>query len=371
MNTNTSPWRAASRPARASTTTNHMTSGTAQRFGRAPGYPLFLAALDAGRQRPESTPARVKVAQSIVGALTVWLIGVIAWRAAGARAGVWAAAIAAIYPPLVTLPAYTLSETVFSAVALASALVIQLSADRATQGRWRGAGLAAIGGALTGLGALIRPAMLLYLPLVGLWFLWRRRPVPAAILALAAIAVITPWTLRNLRVHERFVLIASEGGVTFWTGNHPLARGEGDLAANPALKEAELALRQAHPGLSPEALEPVYYREAIDWIAGHPLAWAELLARKLFYTVVPIGPSYAVHSARYRVASAGPYVLVLPFAIGGVRSALAQSAPSDVAVAARSFIGARGSGVFPPGAISDACHRSRNHHRCRRAGWPF
>ena len=128
----------------------------------------------------------MKVAQSIVGALTVWLIGVIAWRAAGARAGVWAAAIAAIYPPLVTPPAYTLSETVFSAVALASALVIQLSADRGTQGRGRGAGLAAIGGALTGLGALIRPAMLLYLPLAGLWFLFRRRPVPAAILVMAA-----------------------------------------------------------------------------------------------------------------------------------------------------------------------------------------
>ena len=297
-------------------------SGTAQRFGRAPGYPLFLAALDAGHPRPQSTPVRVKVAQSIVGALTVWLIGVIAWHAAGPRAGVWAAALGAIYPPLVTLPAYTLSETIFSAVALASALVIQSSADRATEGQWRGAGLAAIGGALTGLGALIRPAMLLYLPLVGLWFLWRRRVVPAVIVALAAIAVITPWTLRNLRVHERFVLIASEGGVTFWTGNHPLARGEGDLAANPALKEAELALRQAHPGLSPETLEPVYYREAIGWIAGHPLAWAELLGRKLFYTIVPVGPSYAVHSARYRVASAGPYVLVLPFAIAGVRRLL-------------------------------------------------
>jgi 4-amino-4-deoxy-L-arabinose transferase-like glycosyltransferase len=297
-------------------------SGTAQRFGRAPGYPLFLAALDAGRPRPESTPARVKIAQSIVGAVTVWLIGVIAWQAAGARAGTWAAAIAAIYPPLVTLPAYTLSETVFSAVALASALVIQYSAERVSDRRWPGAGLAAIGGALTGLAALIRPAMLLYLPLVVVWFLVRRRAGPAMVLALAALAVITPWTLRNVRVHERFVLIASEGGVTFWTGNHALARGEGDLAANPALKEAELALRQAHPGLSPEALEPVYYREAIAWIAGHPLAWAELLARKLFYTIVPVGPSYAVHSARYRVASAGPYVLVLPFAIAGVRRLL-------------------------------------------------
>jgi hypothetical protein len=120
-----------------------------------------------------------------------------------------------------------------------------------------------------------------------------------------------------MRVHGRVVLIASEGGVTFWTGNHPLARGEGDLAANPDLKEAELAFRRAHPGDSPEALEPLYYREAFGWIAAHPLDWAALEARKVFYSVVPAGPSYAVHSLRYRVASVAPYLLVLPFAVAG------------------------------------------------------
>ena len=161
--------------------------------------------------------------------------------------------------------------------------------------------------------------MLLYLPLALAWLLFRRRPALALAMVVAAVAVITPWTLRNMRVHERFVLIASEGGVTFWTGNHPLARGEGDLAANPDLKLAELAFRKAHPGLSPEALEPVYYRDAFGWIAGHPLDWARLLARKAFYSVVPAGPSYAVHSARYRVASVAPYLLVLPFAVAGAR----------------------------------------------------
>ena len=105
-------------------------SGTAQRFGRAPAYPLFLAALDAGRPVPAATPARVKVAQSLVGALTVWLIGLIALYAGGPRAGVWAAGIAAVYPPLVSLPAYALSETLYSGVALAAAFVLQLAIDR-------------------------------------------------------------------------------------------------------------------------------------------------------------------------------------------------------------------------------------------------
>ena len=108
------------------------------------------------------------------------------------------------------------------------------------------------------------------------------------------------------RVHGRFVPIASEGGVTFWTGNHRDATGEGDLAANPRLKEQNVAFRAAHAGLSEEALEPLYYRDAWRFIAEDPAAWIGLLGRKLFYTVAPIGPSYQLHSPRYRLASRSP-----------------------------------------------------------------
>jgi hypothetical protein len=164
---------------------------------------------------------------------------------------------------------------------------------------------------------LIRPAMLIFAPLALLWLVKRRHAAATAVFAVAFVVVLAPWTLRNLRTYDRFVLIASEGGVTFWTGNHALAVGEGDLAANPALKAADLALRNAHPGLSAEALEPLYYREALAWIASNPLDWLWLELRKLFYLVVPIGPSYALHSARYRLASSVPYLILLPFAIAG------------------------------------------------------
>lgn len=299
-------------------------SGTAQRFGRAPGYPIFLAALDAGRPVPEATPAIVKLAQSVVGAFTVWLIGIIALRAAGRRAAMWAAWIAALYPPLVALPSYALSETLYSAVALAAAYAVQVAADTATKNRsvdaHRGAiARATLGGVLAGIAALIRPAMLFYLPIATAWLLYRRQLPVAIAVAAASLATIAPWTVRNYVVYDRVVLIASEGGVTFWTGNHPLARGEGDLAANPDLKRAELQFRQSHPELSSEALEPLYYEDAFRWISAHPVEWAGLLLRKMFYTIVPAGPSYAVHSARYRVASVAPYLLVLPFAIAGMR----------------------------------------------------
>src|SRR5262249_13884777 len=45
--------------------------------------------------------------------------------------------------------------------------------------------------------------------------------------------------------------------------------------------------------------------------------WAALEARKLFYTVVPVGPSYKVHSRLYYGASLVSYLGLLPFAIAG------------------------------------------------------
>jgi hypothetical protein len=160
--------------------------------------------------------------------------------------------------------------------------------------------------------------MLFFLPLAALWLAWRREWRGLALMGLACAVIIAPWTARNAREHGRFVLVASEGGITFWTGNHPLAIGEGDLAANPQLKRQNVALRARHPGLSPEELEPIYYREALQFIREQPAAWAGLMARKAFYSVVPVGPSYRLHSARYYGASALSYLAVLPFALLGL-----------------------------------------------------
>jgi 4-amino-4-deoxy-L-arabinose transferase-like glycosyltransferase len=297
-------------------------TGTAPQFGRAPAYPLFLALIGAGAgDEPASSPTRVKVAQSIVGALTVWLIGVIAARAAGERAGLAAAAIAAVYPPLVWIGADVLSEALYCALALGTALLLDIAVARADrQGNARGGAAAALLAGLTaGVAILVRPVMLFFLPLAAIW-LWRRRRASLAVaLIVTAAAVVTPWTARNYRVYGRFVLVASEGGVTFWTGNHPLARGEGDLAANPAIKEAEVAFRATHPGLTAEALEPLYYRDALRYIASHPGWWLGLVARKAFFTVVPVGPSYTLHSMRYLGLTVLSYVALLAAAVFGAR----------------------------------------------------
>jgi hypothetical protein len=159
--------------------------------------------------------------------------------------------------------------------------------------------------------------MAVFAALAVLWLLERRAVRVALAIAIGAALVLAPWTARNYAHYGRLVFVASEGGVTFWTGNHPLAIGEGDMAANPDLKRASLALRAQHPELGEEQMEPVYYEEAFAWIRSHPWQWLTLEIRKIFYLVVPIGPSYQLHSTRYYVASLVSYGVLLPAAIVG------------------------------------------------------
>jgi 4-amino-4-deoxy-L-arabinose transferase-like glycosyltransferase len=291
--------------------------------GRAPLYPLLLAGVGlawpgsaiVADRLPNTVPAEVKVTQALIGCAIVWLVSWWARRIAGSRAGVVAALVAAWYPPLVVIGAYALSESLYAALALLAALLLDRAFAAARPRASVGVGLAT--GVVTGLATLTRPAVLPFLGLAVLWLLVRRRGWLAVAVVAGTALVVTPWTARNYVVHGRFVLVASEGGVTFWTGNNRLARGEGDLAANLEMKRAALEIERAAGTATPEALESVFYRAAVDNIRADPARFVRLLARKAFYTVVPVGPSYSLHSARYVAASVVPYLAVLPWAVWG------------------------------------------------------
>ena len=293
--------------------------GTGQQFGRAPGYPAFLSMLGS-YEGATHAPGRIKAAQALLGSMVIWMIAIIATRAWDPRAGAVAAAIAAVYPPLIWISAYVFSESLYMPLAFGCVLLLDAARARADQSRSTrsGGALVVAAGLLGGVAILVRPGMLVFLPLVALWLGRRRQWSLALAFCVAAAVIVAPWTLRNARTYGRFVLIASEGGVTFWTGNHPLARGEGDLAANPDIKRAEIAFRAAHPALTAEELEPLYYRDAAAHILDHPGWWITLLSKKAFYTFVPIGPSYTLHSTKYLLASVLPYALLAPVALVGL-----------------------------------------------------
>ena len=289
------------------------------RFGRAPAYPFMLSLI---RRAPGGADLlqATRLTQCLLGAAAIALIALVAARATGPRAGVAAAWLAAVYPPLVWMPAYILSETLYSVLALSVVAIAGPLLDGAGPPARSTAGADARAlavGLVAGAATLTRPSMLFFLLLAAAWLLWSRRAKVLALLALGALVVVAPWTARNYEQYGRLVLVASSGGVNFWAGNHPLSPGEGDMAANPAIKRANQRLRAAYPGLSEEELESVYYREALAEIARRPLWWLGLLARKVFYTFVPVGPSYTLHSRLYLAATWLAYGIVLPLGVAG------------------------------------------------------
>jgi 4-amino-4-deoxy-L-arabinose transferase-like glycosyltransferase len=313
-------------------------------FERPPGFAVLLATTLVATRDPLVTtavpdnlaalpatstdiPAAITVVQCLVGTVVIVLVAALAGRAGGPVAAKLGALAAAVYPPIAWVSGYVLSEPMYSALALGATWLLLKAGDAAGAHRIR---LGVMAGLMAGAALLTKEAMIFFLPLAALWLIWhQQRPLLIAFAAGAALIVL-PWIVRNFVVHDQFILTAAHGGVTLWTGNNPLARGEGDLAANPDMGRARRALEAQHPGLSNQAMDDVYYAEVRNFVVQHPGQWLVLEARKLFYTFVPIGPSYTLHSNRYFLASLVSYGLLAPFALAGLWQLWRRPGPSPL-----------------------------------------
>jgi hypothetical protein len=115
----------------------------------------------------------------------------------------------------------------------------------------------------------------------------------------------------NLAAHGRIMLLSSRGGPNFWMGNNPLAVGDGDVASNPPMAREYVELIQHNASLSAEDLERLFYREAGTFIHEHPLQWVGLVAKKTFWFVVPLGPSYQSRSRLFFASEAASWLALM------------------------------------------------------------
>jgi 4-amino-4-deoxy-L-arabinose transferase-like glycosyltransferase len=312
-------------------------------FERPPGFVVLLSSVLMATRDPLVTtnipqsladlpptssgiPTGVTVVQCLLGTIVIVLVAALAHRAGGERAANVAAAAAALYPPMAWVSGYMLSEPLYSALALGAIWLLLKAGDTGVRRAWWGL----IAGVVAGAALLTKEAMIFFLPLAALWLLWHRQRQILIALAAGVALVVLPWVARNYSVHSQFILTAAHGGVTLWTGNNPLARGEGDLAANPIMGQARRTLEAQHPGLSNQEMDDVYYAEVRRFVREHPGQWLVLEAKKVFYTVVPIGPSYTLHSDRYFLASLISYGLLAPVALIGLCQLFRRAGPSPL-----------------------------------------
>ncbi len=193
--------------------------GLAQAFWP-PGYSLFLA--DVYLIFGESVIA-VKLIQTFLGGLSCLLIDNIGRWLYHAKTGRYAALLLALYPTHISFVNLVYTEVLFTFLMLLTIfMLIQKQGHTLTSLLFAGLSL--------GYATLIRPeAMFLSIALGAAFFIYRRNLKQSlrlsGVLLLITFCVIIPWTIRNLVVMDRFILISDNGGFNFWVGNSPAATG--------------------------------------------------------------------------------------------------------------------------------------------------
>jgi 4-amino-4-deoxy-L-arabinose transferase-like glycosyltransferase len=171
-------------------------------YGRAPAYPVFLAAVYL--LFGESIFA-VRVVESFIGAFLAVIIAMVGRRVGGEIVGALAGIIWAVYPMGIFI-AGLVYPTTLTAMLLACGVGCVLPA-RYQELSAKGVFSA---GLFFGLAALTIPVVLLTILFVSAWvFYWARhsRLRLALFLLLGSAASLAPWTARNFLVHGRLIPI--------------------------------------------------------------------------------------------------------------------------------------------------------------------
>lgn len=287
---------------------------------QAPFYPALLAAAYwcLGVNTPQAVLA-VQLLQCIGGAGLVLAVTWLGWSMVPDRKAVgWIAGLgAAVYPTHIYMVTHL-------QVALWAALLLTLLLAVVVSPRWQAKRTGAIlTGWLSGSLLLVEPILAVALPIcaVAFWLgekhdRFRWGPIGrVALMAGVATLIVSPWIVRNWRVHGQFVFVKSTFGYAFWQGNNPISWGT-DKIPKPSAEEMRLdhdgtlagvnrALWEArHETLYIDdvLLKPTGYREfaglnepgrsrllagrALEFIRHEPAQYGRLCINRLRYFLV-------------------------------------------------------------------------------------
>jgi 4-amino-4-deoxy-L-arabinose transferase-like glycosyltransferase len=287
-----------------------------------------------------------RLGQCLFGALTCVFVYRTATLLAGRAVGILSGVLLSLYLPHVYLSGVFYVECLFIFFATLS---IYLASEIATgNARFTSVVLC---GVSCGCTVLTRPIFAVYIPLIGLawvycaWPRWRRQVFAGVGLLLAASVTIFPWAIRNYFVFDRMLPVTSGFFTTLWQGNNPLALGDADdrlVFAGNRYWEERINRIDAEEGRQIEAtygevasllqdirredgdlylimdvaLKPV----VLDYIREHPLRVFELSIRRLltlFSAFTPTSTTNRFTSGRNRILAAVTFYPMLALALVG------------------------------------------------------
>jgi tetratricopeptide (TPR) repeat protein len=246
-------------------------------FFRAPLYPAFLTfvyslfngSIFAGR-----------LAGLLLGILNLFLVGLLLQRNVKHPSWLVVFGLYAFNGTVIYFQPELLIVTFFISLLLGGFLLLQQSQESSSVISAGGAGL------LFGLATIARPSLLIFLPLLFIW-LWRYRkswPQTSSLILLLLLPILTVTAVNRFAGGET-VLVATQGGVNFYIGNHAEADGWSSslppAGVNWTMTDARLqALRDTGKQLTDAQLSDYFYRESWQEITAAPKRWLKLMLYK-------------------------------------------------------------------------------------------
>jgi 4-amino-4-deoxy-L-arabinose transferase-like glycosyltransferase len=281
---------------------------------RAPGFSFFLAGLYA---IAGTNYAFAFLALCTLGAASCVLTYLLAREFVEERWARLAGLLSAVYLPHIYFATVFLSESLFIPLFTLGVWLFV---------RWLNGGsrwTLVSSGVVLGLATLTRPFALILLPLLGALMLllprpWANRLTNLAVWAACFLVVLAPWTARNYRVHGQFVLVATNGGSTFYGGNNDRVVTErryyGYWLSTVELPHRDLV--EAQP--NEVAHDDMEWKLGKDWVKENPGQFAFAAALKLARLAVGL-PDFDGGKPLYRVLRmAGYWPFLMLFLLGAV-----------------------------------------------------
>jgi len=255
----------------------------------------------------------ILVFNSICSALTCWTLYRIGGRIFGESVARGTAWTWALFPYVIYWAVRVVWDMCLSTFLLTVALWLAiLMREKLKPGQW------IVYGLLWGLIALTNTALIILLPLMIAWSCYpigRKSMKPVALCLVTILICITPWTIRNYGVFERFVFIRD---------NLPLELHEANNESSDALWT-----RSEHPGNDPVAMKrfqelgEIRYmdetkREFWEFVRTHPGRFIWFTIQRVFYFWAAPRQATNVNGYDLWVARHVQFLLAALFAFAGL-----------------------------------------------------
>lgn len=279
---------------------------------RAPGLPLVLAGVYSVFGPGNFVAAHL--ALCAIGALLVWPTYRLGLMVGGRAVAVLAGALVAVTPNVAYYAIHFASEPLHSVLLTSAVLTLARGA------RERRPACVLLAGLLLGASGLARPLSIYFLPFFALalraWVPTGTAARWTALLAAGVAMAVLPWSARNYIVHDRWLLVASNGGSTFWGSNNDVVAGD------PVLRGewiSTLILRGDHSPIDslPNEVDrdQAEFERGKQWVRQNPSAAVRLAGWKLVKLFTPFPTS---SNRTYVLGTAAGYLLLVPFVIPGL-----------------------------------------------------